>query len=335
MEGVIDHNMRDLLTRVGGYDRCVTEFIRVSTHAVPEKVFRRYCPELNRGGLTPSGVPVYIQLLGGDAHRMAKSAVVAADAGAAGIDLNFGCPAKVVNRHDGGSALLREPSRIGKIVNAVRQAVDCRVPVSAKIRLGLDDASLLADIAGHVADAGADELCIHARTRSDGYRPPAHWRAVRGIGNRLPLKTLINGEIWTPRHAVESLYQSGCDHLMLGRGALARPDLALAVRSALSIGPMHDKPMSWENIAALLEEFFHRQDSGIRKYVGNRTKQWLGYLRKQYPQAESLFQSVKRSTDRDLIAAMLARHARGAGDGENPVERYNDPDIRIPAACSC
>ena len=70
--------------------------------------------------------------------------------------------------------------------------------------------------------------------------------------------------------------------------------------------------MPWEEIAAQIEEFFHRQDSGIRKYVGNRTKQWLGYLRRQYPQAESLFHSVKRSTDPQQIAAMIARHAQGA-----------------------
>ena len=311
MEGVIDHNMRDLLTRIGGYDRCVTEFIRVTTHPVPDKVFRRYCPELDRGGVTPAGVPIFVQLLGGNCDRLARSAVIATAAGAAGIDLNFGCPAKIVNRHDGGSVLLREPSRIGSIVSAVRQAVDCRVPVSAKIRLGFDDASLLSDIAGHVAEAGASELCIHARTRSDGYRPPAKWSVVSRIDSGLPLETVVNGEIWTPGHALESLRQSGCNHLMLGRGALARPDLALAIRSARSSSD-YAKPMPWEEIAAQIEEFFHRQDSGIRKYVGNRTKQWLGYLRRQYPQAESLFHSVKRSTDPQQIAAMIARHAQGA-----------------------
>ena len=116
MEGVIDHVMRELLTSLGGIDRCVTEFVRVTDRLLPPRVFRRLCPELDTGGTTASGVPVYLQLLGGQAAVLADNAARAAELGAPGIDLNFGCPAKTVNRSDGGAILLREPQRVHAIV---------------------------------------------------------------------------------------------------------------------------------------------------------------------------------------------------------------------------
>ncbi|MGB1142639.1 MAG: tRNA-dihydrouridine synthase, partial [Halioglobus sp.] len=109
MEGVVDYTMRELLTSLGGVDRCVTEFLRVSERLLPPRVFRRICPELEHGGQTSSGVPVYLQILGGDPVVVAENAARGAEMGAPGIDLNFDCPAKTVNRNKGGSVLLREP----------------------------------------------------------------------------------------------------------------------------------------------------------------------------------------------------------------------------------
>ena len=121
MEGVVDHTMRELLTRIGGISRCVIEFVRVTTHTLPKKVFYRFCPELHTNGCTTNGTPVYIQLLGGNAELMASSALVAANLGAPGIDINFGCPAKTVNRNDGGSVILKEPNRVFDIADSFAQ----------------------------------------------------------------------------------------------------------------------------------------------------------------------------------------------------------------------
>ena len=115
MEGVVDAVMRDQLTRLGGYERCVTEFVRVSQTLLPKRVFIRYSPELQQGGVTASGTPVFLQLLGSDPELMAANAERAAQLGAPGIDLNFGCPAKTVNRSQGGAALLRSPDLIRSI----------------------------------------------------------------------------------------------------------------------------------------------------------------------------------------------------------------------------
>ena len=123
MEGLLDFVLRDILTRVGGIDRCVSEFIRITDQLLPERVFTRIVPELLNGGRTLAGVPVRAQLLGSDPVCLAENAGRLAELGPAGIDLNFGCPAKVVNRHGGGAALLDEPETVFAIVAAVRRAV--------------------------------------------------------------------------------------------------------------------------------------------------------------------------------------------------------------------
>ncbi|MGZ3722706.1 MAG: tRNA-dihydrouridine synthase, partial [Bdellovibrionales bacterium] len=106
MEGVLDWTLRELLSSIGGVDRMVTEFVRVTDLLLPEHVFYRYCPELKQGGRTLAGTPVLVQLLGGQTGPLAENAARAVELGAPGIDLNFGCPAKTVNRHDGGATLL-------------------------------------------------------------------------------------------------------------------------------------------------------------------------------------------------------------------------------------
>src|SRR5690606_39188939 len=109
------------------------------------------------------------------------NAMEAVRAGARSIDLNFGCPAKTVNRHEGGACLLRQPERVHAIVKAVREALPLSVPVSAKIRLGYEDRSTYLENALAIAEAGADELTVHARSKADGYKPPAYWSYIGEI----------------------------------------------------------------------------------------------------------------------------------------------------------
>lgn len=292
MEGVVDYTMRDMLTRLGGFDRCVTEFVRITEQKLPSRVFYRYCPELRSGGKTPAGTPVYVQLLGGSPEYMALNARTAERVGAPGIDLNFGCPSKTVNRNDGGSTLLREPERVHSIVKAVREAVSPAIPVTAKIRLGFHDASLLMDIASGVEAANATELCIHARTRKDAYKPPAHWHLVAQVREALSIPVIINGEIWSPQDARQAQQESGCVDMMLGRGSLCRPDLAPAIRAEQQ-GVAYTA-LSWEQVRQMVLEYIPNIPPDNPKFAPNRTKQWLNYLRRQYPEAEAVFQHLKR-----------------------------------------
>lgn len=291
MEGVVDQTMRDLLTQIGGFDRCVTEFVRVSGQKLPNRVFRRLCPELEYGGKTPAGVPVYVQLLGGDADYMALNAQVVERLGALGIDLNFGCPSKTVNKREGGSILLREPERVYGIVKAVREAVDSQLPVTAKIRLGFEDSSLFEDIALGVEAAGATELCVHARTKTQGYKPPAYWAEIGKVRPKLQIPVIANGEIWTPQDARQAQQDSACVDLMLGRGALSRPDLAMAIHAERQ-GQIRPA-MAWVEVLVLVVHFVEKLEVRLPKYAAGFVKQWLNYLRRQYPEAEAFFQHIK------------------------------------------
>ena len=314
MEGVIDHTMRELLTSLGGVDRCVTEFVRVSGQLLPARVFRRYCPELLQGGTTRSGVPVYLQLLGGQPTAMADNAARAAELGAPGIDLNFGCPAKTVNRSDGGAVILRQPERVYAITAAVRAAVPAAVPVTVKTRLGFEDQALFLDIVRGVEAAGATELTVHARTKRHGYRPPAYWEEIARAREEVRLPLIANGEIWSPADALRCQAVSGCEDLMLGRGVLCRPDLPRLVRSAQQ--GQHPPPLQWPQLLPLLLQFFELNLANYEpRYAPNPLKQWLVYLRSYYLEAAALFERIKRLREpREVQQALRAAAAQGAPD---------------------
>jgi tRNA-dihydrouridine synthase C len=306
MEGVIDHTMRELLTSLGSVDRCVTEFVRVSERLLPPRVFYRLCPELYTGGQTRSGVPVYVQLLGGKPQVLAENGARAAELGAPGVDLNFGCPAKTVNRSDGGSIILRQPERVHRLVAAVRDAVPSSVPVTVKIRLGYEDQDRFLETVSGIEDAGATELTIHARTKKHGYRPPAYWDQIARAKEQVNIPIIANGEVWSPADALRCQEVTGCSDIMLGRGALCRPDLARLVRAAAS--GYQVEPLSWDDIPILLQKFFElnlaHYDAG---HAGNPLKQWLVYLRGYYPQASVLFETVKRLRKPEDITPVLQR----------------------------
>ncbi|MBX2849563.1 MAG: tRNA-dihydrouridine synthase [Acidiferrobacterales bacterium] len=310
MEGVVDDGVRDVLTRIGGYDRCVTEFIRVvNGQRIPEKVFLRFAPELEHGGFTPAGVPVYLQLLGGDRQSVATNAVLAQMLEPLGIDLNFGCPSKTVNKSDGGSVLLKEPQRVGDIVAAVRDAVDISIPVTAKIRLGYSNHDYLDEITSRIEEAGADELCIHARTRDDRYKPPAYWSAVKRVSKNRSIPIIINGEIWSFADSENARQQSGCADVMLGRGALSCPDLARAIKANHGRdGDQIYQLMLWPEVIEVLLNYLSQSQSKHEYFVSNRCKQWLAFLQRQYSEAAELFQQIKRYKDANDVFSALHVH---------------------------
>ena len=305
MEGVVDAVMRQQLTQLGGYERCVTEFVRVSQTILPKRVFYRYAPELARGGITLSGVPVYVQLLGSNPELMAANAQRAAALGAPGIDLNFGCPAKTVNRSQGGAALLRSPQLIRSICQQVRDRVPHTIPVTAKIRLGYDTDAQFGDILEALAAVALTEVTIHARTKRQGYRPPAHWQQLRLAREALPFPVIANGELWTPSDIARCAEMSGCSAFMLARGALCRPDLGAATQAFYRNAP--SPAFGWEDVQLLLSEFLARNcELYDARYAVNPVKQWLVYLKVYYPQAAALFSRVKRITDPTEMATVLS-----------------------------
>ncbi|WP_313314181.1 tRNA-dihydrouridine synthase [Pulveribacter sp.] len=307
MEGLLDFVLRDVLTRVGGVDRCVCEFIRVTGMLLPDKVFYRFIPELRNGSRTLAGVPVRAQLLGSDPPSMADNAARLAELGAEGIDLNFGCPARTVNRHGGGAALLREPERIAAVVAAVRGAVPAHLPVSAKMRLGYDDPGSALECALAMQDGGACEVVVHARTKADGYRPPAYWERIAPLREALRVPVVANGEIWSVQDAQRCRELSGCDALMLGRGMVADPGLALAIRAADAWqGRGAGAEVPWPALVPQLTRFWQLvcEDLDPPQRAG-RLKQWLNLLRRRHPQAQAAFDQVRVMTDQRAITLWL------------------------------
>ena len=309
MEGLLDFVLRDILTRVGGIDRCVSEFIRITDQLLPERVFTRIVPELYNGGRTLAGVPVRAQLLGSDPGCMAENAARLATLGPAGIDLNFGCPAAVVNRHGGGASLLKEPETLTAVVGAVRRAVPAGMPVSAKMRLGYSDDSRAVECALAIEEGGAGELVVHARTKAQAYKPPAYWERIADIRAAVKIPVVANGEIWTVEDAHRCREASGCSMLMIGRGAVADPGLGLAIKAAMGhpAAGGQEPGITWAELVPLLADFWHvvcsRLDARARP---GRLKQWLNFLRRRFPEAEAAYQLLKTITDPALIDEWLA-----------------------------
>lgn len=291
MEGVLDHLMRDLLTKVGGYDLCITEFVRVVDQVISDRAFMRYCPELKDanvyGCTTASGTPVRVQLLGQNPHCMADNAAKAIELGSHGIDINFGCPAKMVNKNRGGAILLKDPENLYQIVKAIRQTVPDEAIVSAKIRLGYEDKSLAIENAQAIESAGANQLTVHARTKMEGYRPPAHWEWIAKIKQNITIPVIANGDIFNQNDAQKCREVSGCQDIMIGRGALMMPNLAQVIKQQSSVMP-------WFEVQLLLLHYTQCETYGDKsKYYPNRIKQWLKYLRLQYVEADVLFQEIR------------------------------------------
>lgn len=308
MEGLLDFVLRDVLTRVGGADRCVSEFIRVTGSLLPDKVFLRTMPELRNGSRTLAGVPVRAQLLGSDPSSMADNAASLARLGPEGIDLNFGCPAKVVNRHGGGASLLQYPQQIARVVAAVRRAVPAQLPVSAKMRLGFNDRSLAVECAQAMQDGGACEIVVHARTKLDGYRPPAYWEEIPSIREAVAVPVVANGEIWTVQDALRCREISGCADLMLGRGIVADPGLALAIRAAVAQGGADaGRALGWRELVPQIQRFWEMvcADLEPRQRAG-RLKQWLNLMRRRFAEAEIAYQELRTQTDQRAISAWVA-----------------------------
>jgi len=298
MEGLLDFVLRDILTRVGGVEKCVSEFIRVTNTLLSEKALLRTVPELAAGARTFAGVPVWPQLLGSDAACLADNAARLAEMGAPGVDLNFGCPAKVVNRHGGGATLLQEPEMLYTIVAAVRAAVPAHIPVTAKMRLGFNDDSLALDCARALEAGGAAEIVVHARTKAQGYRPPAYWDRVADVRGAVRVPVVVNGEIWSVEDAQAAVAQSGCSSLMLGRGIVARPALARSILATLgaaegSIAQPGDD-WSWTDMGPLMHAFWQVASTRLeQKQQAGRVKQWLNLLRRHYPQAQTAFDEMR------------------------------------------
>jgi tRNA-dihydrouridine synthase C len=310
MEGVVDWVLRDLLTQDSSIDMCVTEFVRVTNHLIGDAVFFKYCPELKTEGRTSSGTPVMLQLLGSDPVVMAENACKAVELGALGIDLNFGCPAKTVNNHDGGAALLKAPERLNRIISAVRRSVPKDIPVAAKIRLGFDSKDYVTDLAAAVASAESSWLCIHARTKMDGYKPPAYWEYIASIPSYDQMPLIANGEVWTKENYHLCRERSKTPHVMIGRGLVANPGLAHECKFS-------SEKKEWTQWSSFILQFIERSKIFRHEtYAVQRAKQLVKMMGQSYGEALLLLENIKRLEDYSALHKKISEHFAQIQPGE-------------------
>ncbi len=312
MEGLVDDILRDVLTGVGDVDWCVTEFIRISDRLLPPSSFRKLAPELDSGAMTRAGTPLRVQLLGSDPLCLADNAAFACTLGAPAIDLNFGCPAKTVNKSRGGAVLLKEPELLHSILHEVRKAMPAHVPVTAKMRLGYDSPDGALDCARALVDGGAEQLVVHARTKVDGYKPPAHWEWVARVQDVVSVPVYANGDIWSLEDWRRCREISGVEDIMLGRGLVCRPDLARQISAESRGGTV--EPMGWSTLQPLLAEFWLQARRKMSpRYAPGRLKQWVSMLSRSYPEAVALFDQLRRENDCQRLDALLGIDLQAPG----------------------
>lgn len=302
MSGVTDLPFRQLAFRFGA-GLVVTEMV-----ASRELVFNaaESWSRLKGAGLTPH----MVQLAGREARWLAEAAVIAEANGADIIDINMGCPAKKVIGGYAGSALMREPDHALSLIEATVKAV--KIPVTVKMRLGWDEASINApEIASRAEAAGVQLITVHGRTRMQFYEGRANWDAIAAVRDAIRIPLIANGDVETVADANEILRRSGADAVMVGRGCQGRPWHAGVLAGHAAPTASELPGLVIEHYRAMLEHY------GIEVGVRHARKHLGWYIERHGPDlAPDAKAAIMTSKNADFVAEALERvlsDACGAG----------------------
>jgi tRNA-dihydrouridine synthase B len=302
MSGVTDAGMRREAARFGAG-------LVVSEMVASDALAKREQEALLR--MEGSGInPHVVQLAGCEAHWMAEAARVAEAGGADIVDINMGCPAKRVTNGWSGSALMRDLDHAARLIDATVAAT--RRPVTLKMRLGWDDASLNApELARRAESLGVRMITVHGRTRCQFYKGAARWGLVRRTVEATRLPVVVNGDIASPSGAREALRQSGAAAVMIGRAAMGRPWLVGQIAAALSQTP-YETPTPRDMAESAIRHYQHLLSS-MGRDVGLRhaRKHVVAYLEEAHrqgsPTALRLRADLCATTDAEAVSDGLYR----------------------------
>src|SRR5258706_1998363 len=268
MAGVTDVSFRRLLKRRGGVGLSVSEFISVEglTRSNPKSKRQMRFYEDER--------PFAVQIFGGQPERMRIAAEMAEEIGADILDVNCGCQAPKVVKHGGGSGLLKDHERLETILTEIRKAIT--IPLTVKIRAGFYDHTINAVETAKLAEAcGVEHIALHGRTKEQGYRGLANWDLVRAIKENVSVPVSGSGDVATIEQALWRFQETGCDGVLIGRGAMANPWIFRQIEDTIG-GREVFQPTLDDKRAVLLEYFdMLREDMPEMAAIG-RMKQLAG-----------------------------------------------------------
>lgn len=221
----------------------------------------------------PFEKPLAVQIFGAEPEAMANAAEIAVQSGANIVDINMGCPVRKVVKTGAGGALLRVPQEIRKIVSAVRRT--CTVPLTVKIRSGWSPGeSNTIEIARLIADCGADAITLHPRFVTHGFSGKADWTVISDLKKKLKIPIIGNGDVVNPQLALQMKNQTGCDGVMIGRGALGNPWIFKQILDMENDQPV--RPPQLHERKTLIEEHYRLLSLSVGEF--HAAKIFRGFL---------------------------------------------------------
>lgn len=327
MAGVTDVSFRRLIKRRGGVGLSVSEFISVEglTRSNPKskRQMRFYADER----------PFAVQIFGGQPERMRMAAEMAEEVGADILDVNCGCPAPKVVKHGGGSGLLKDHPRLETILTEIKKAI--KIPMTVKIRAGFYDHTINAvDTARLAEDCGAEHIALHGRTKEQGYRGLANWDLVRQIKEVVKVPVSGSGDVTTIQGAFDRFRETGCDGVLIGRGAMANPWIFRQIEDAMQ-GREIFQPTLADKRAILLEYFDMLREDMPETPAINRMKQLAGQFTRGL-QGGALFRtSMYHSHSVDEILNRIEEYFGAVAAGQPYYGEAGQPIEEAPLLDSC
>ena len=321
MAGVTDYTFRRLIKRRGGVGLSVSEFISVEglTRSNPKSKRQMRFSEEER--------PFAVQIFGGQTERMVLGAQMAEEVGADILDINCGCPAPKVVKNGGGSGLLKDLPRLETILTGIKKSIS--IPLTLKLRTGFTDAAInCVEVAKMAEQCGVEHIQLHGRTREQGYKGLANWDWVREIKRAVKIPVSGNGDVTSIENALRRFKQTGCDGILIGRGAMQNPWIFRQIEDRLNEREIYQPTL--EEKQAVLLEFFEllREDMPELPALG-KMKQLAGQFTKGLVGGAQFRQTLYHSHSAQEILDNIGIYFSGLTEGETFSDGLTETDTDL------